>query len=102
MTPVIVNGVDIAVLRKEIENGYTASSATVTALINKVLSFESVDSGDASAHITAAREMYAVPSNDDIEIDDNPKTSRGENGTWVSAWVWVHDDEVNAELDEDE
>lgn len=29
----------------------------------------------------------------DTEIDAEPLISRGEGGTWVSAWVWVSDDE---------
>ena len=45
------------------------------------------------AIIEAARGMYCAHSNDDIEIDDNPELSHGENGTWVQAWVFVHKDE---------
>ena len=36
-----------------------------------------------------ARGLYAVGSNDDIEIDDNAAISKGEEGCWVEAWVWV-------------
>jgi hypothetical protein len=39
--------------------------------------------------INRARDLYAVSSDDDIEIDDNAKVSHGTNGTWVQAWVFV-------------
>ena len=47
-------------------------------------------------YIAAARRLYAAPSNDDIEIDVKPRTSRGEDcgGVWVQAWVWVRDEDV--------
>jgi len=41
------------------------------------------------ATIERARAMYAVPSDDDLEIDDEPLVSVAEKGTWVAAWVWV-------------
>ena len=28
-------------------------------------------------------------ANDDLEIDDNPEVSAGDDGVWVQAWVWV-------------
>ncbi len=39
--------------------------------------------------VEIAREEYADPSDDDLEIDDNPNTSRGDVGCWVQSWVWV-------------
>lgn len=36
--------------------------------------------------IDAARIEYG---NDDIQIDDDAAVSRADNGAWVSAWVWV-------------
>jgi len=39
--------------------------------------------------IEIARSVYALPSNDDIEIDDTPQLSRALGGVWVQAWVWV-------------
>lgn len=33
-----------------------------------------------------ARELYG---SDDVEIDDNAKASRADEGVWVGAWVWV-------------
>lgn len=45
--------------------------------------------------VEAAREMYEKPSSDDIEIDDEPFFSESDNGTWVSAWLWVRHEEVD-------
>ena len=28
-------------------------------------------------------------TSDDLEIDDNPEVSAGDDGVWVQAWVWV-------------
>jgi len=36
-----------------------------------------------------ARELYARGSSDNIEIDDMPMTSVGDDGTWVQAWVFL-------------
>lgn len=40
--------------------------------------------------IELARLMQA---SDDLEIDDDPKTSRAPSGTWVQAWVYVPDED---------
>jgi len=45
-------------------------------------------------HIQAARDMYAAPSDDNIEIDDKPELSLSDYGTWVAAWVFVRDEDV--------
>ena len=42
--------------------------------------------------IVAARSNCAEPSGGEIEIDDDPLLSVGENGVWVSAWVHVPND----------
>jgi hypothetical protein len=46
---------------------------------------------DKAAFIEAARNIY---QNDDIEIDDDAKLSETDDGAWVSAWVWVNDEEI--------
>lgn len=46
------------------------------------------------AIVSSAREQYAKPSNNDLEIDDKPKLSRADGGAWVAAWVWVNYEEV--------
>ena len=45
--------------------------------------------------IDRARDLYAMSSDDDIEIDDNAKVSHGDDGVWVQAWVFVRTAEVN-------
>lgn len=46
-------------------------------------------------YIAAARSIYADRSNDDIEIDySDVKTSEGDEGMWVQAWVWVSNEQV--------
>lgn len=49
----------------------------------------------------AARAAYG---SDDIEIDDNAIVSRGDDGAFVAAWVWVRfeDDEDDEDDEEDE
>ena len=46
--------------------------------------------------IAAARRLYGRDG--EVEIDDDAQASRaeGEGGCYVSAWVWVPDDEVRA------
>jgi hypothetical protein len=46
-----------------------------------------------SEAILYARECYAEPSEDDLEIDEDPLLSVGDGGIWVSAWVWVADED---------
>lgn len=43
--------------------------------------------------IERARLMYAYPSDDDIEIDEDALVSNADTGVWVQAWVWLPDDE---------
>ena len=62
-------------------------------------------SSDRTAHgsvITTAREDYADFSNNDIEIDDEPFLSVGEEGIWVSAWVYVSTLSEDEEEEEEE
>lgn len=52
--------------------------------------------------IATARATYC---SDDLEIDDAPVLSRGDDGAWVQAWVWVpypdtEDDESDDESEE--
>ncbi len=41
---------------------------------------------DHEETIETARKSYCT---DDVEIDDDPMVSIGEDGVWVGAWVWV-------------
>lgn len=47
-----------------------------------------------------ARKYYALPSSDDLEVDDQPRFSMGDNGMWVSAWVWVPEHVYSKEKNE--
>jgi hypothetical protein len=42
-----------------------------------------------NALATAAKSRYLESSDCDIEMDNFFVTSEGEEGTWVSAWLWV-------------
>lgn len=49
---------------------------------------------DYAPQIKQARELWAKPNGDDLEIDDEPPVSPGDDpGVWVGAWVWVPMDE---------
>lgn len=39
--------------------------------------------------VDEARSNYAIISDNDIGIDENPVISRADDGAWVQAWVWV-------------
>lgn len=41
-----------------------------------------------------ARQLYASSSNDDIEIDDDATVNKGNEASWVQAWVWVHHSDI--------
>jgi hypothetical protein len=43
----------------------------------------------AERFITAAREDFAAPSNNELEIDDAPLLSVGDEGVFVAAWVYI-------------
>ena len=52
--------------------------------------------------ISAARELYALGSDDNIEIDDDARVSKGEGGAFVQAWVWVPAPADEADDDDDD
>lgn len=62
--------------------------------------FAEADQAEYAGHIAQARENYA---SEDIEIDDTPEVSAGgDPGVWVAAWVWVRDDDVTPEGDDED
>ena len=63
-------------------NSLTESATALRQSIDKLI----VEREQESAVIAAARGRY---ESDDLEIDDDPIVSIGENGVWVGAWVWV-------------
>lgn len=48
-----------------------------------------------------ARELHCLGSGDNIEIDNNCQFSRGDDGCWVSGWLWVSNEDVGL-TDDDE
>ena len=42
--------------------------------------------------VAEARRLYAVESDNTIEVDDDAKTSVADGGVWVQAWVWVEEE----------
>lgn len=64
-------------------------------LLSKIDEALKVDDADA-VFIQQARDDYETPSDNSIEIDDEPAVSAGEDGRWVAAWVWVSNDDVEA------
>jgi hypothetical protein len=49
------------------------------------------DTPNAEQYEKVARAKY---ESDDLEIDDKPSFSPGDGGCWVSAWVWVYDQDL--------
>ena len=85
-----------------IEAGETPTEAIVAGL-REVASYTetsqaysreaTLDEDDHDGLVQRAREEYADGSDDNIEIDDDAFLSNGEDGCWVSAWVWLRFDE---------
>ena len=55
---------------------------------------EQLDPITTAAVRLLARETYAKASNDDIEVDDDAPVIRSDDGYWVGAWVFVHDEDL--------
>lgn len=47
-------------------------------------------------YIEAARNLYCLRSDDNIEVDDNAELSLSEDGdfAWVRAWVYVRKEDL--------
>lgn len=52
--------------------------------------------------IELARKKYQESEYPDVEIDDDAGTSEGDEGTWVQAWVWLSNEDLGREEDEEE
>ena len=59
---------------------------------------ENYDYSDDDLPVSAAKLIIqsAVQEyeSDDIQIENNPRISVGDNGAWVQAWVWVQTKEI--------
>lgn len=51
--------------------------------------------------IKLAREKYHAEF-PEIEIDDDAGTSEADDGTWVQAWVWLSNEDLGIEDEDDE
>ena len=50
-----------------------------------------------------AREEYCVGSGEGIEVDDEPRRfSKTECGVWVPAWLFVRDEELRSDEEEED
>lgn len=49
--------------------------------------------------ISEARDQYAC---DEIEVDDDARLSIGDNGLWVSAWLWIYNQDLDRGIAEDD
>lgn len=45
--------------------------------------------------IHRARDQYALGSSDNIEVDDNARVSRGDDGCFVQGWLWLPNEKGN-------
>lgn len=52
--------------------------------------------------IELARKKYQESDYPDIEIDDDAGTSESDDGTWVQAWVWLSNEDLGIEQEDDE
>ena len=97
--------------RTWLARAYTMNEASVdvlTALLTSVEQFDNTvrkPQSEEAAIVEAARETYAVGSDDDVEVDDNAMVTRiygaGEDGheltgAWVQAWVWIRAEQLEA------
>ena len=74
---------------KVVEQQGRDSLATAIDLLAKHLAELKQERLNHEGTISAAQSNYADPSNNDIEIDDEPMLSIADDGVRVSAWVWV-------------
>lgn len=64
-----------------------------------VKSEEIFDADDLKRAIDAARKVYADPSNDDVEVDDNALVSVADGGIWVQMWGWLADFDLSKQAE---
>lgn len=71
--------------------------------VGQVITFMSTvkDFGTSEADRECARAEYCHGSNGCIEVDDNALSSRGDDGTWITAWIWLQDEIDQEEFEAD-
>ncbi|CDO34020.1 hypothetical protein [Novosphingobium sp. KN65.2] len=75
--------------------GDSDREAARLALVKATAILATVSDGIADPGLR--EEANAKYGTDDIEIDDEPATSAGDQGTWVAAWVWIEEPEGDEE-----
>lgn len=85
----LLNGVQMDTLAENFNTGFFTPNQGET------LVHFSRQSPELRPYADAAEAEYA---NDELEIDDDPIYSEGDEGVWVGAWVWVRkaDDDDDA------
>lgn len=87
----------VAAYLKALEGGAKGKTDEVLAALAELKRAHASLTFADDALLEAARETYALGSNDDVEIDTGAMTSIEDEGTWVQAWVWMR----HKEPDED-
>ena len=88
---------------RDIIRGMMAEGATPADIAKAVYDETDDDSRSTEGERERARSEYCAPSSDTIEVDDDALASRGEDGVWIAAWVWLQGDEIDdAEESDDE
>jgi hypothetical protein len=53
--------------------------------------------------VKTAQEVYGhYRDGNEIEVDDDAGTSEADDGTWVQAWLWLYNDDLGIEDDEED
>jgi hypothetical protein len=68
---------------------YTDQLGAYLAALQHWLANTRINVKATTDEIDLARRKYAYGSSDDVEVDDDAQASHGDDGTWVSAWVWL-------------
>lgn len=50
------------------------------------------------AAIQCVQDRYCARSSDNIELDDNPATAPVDSGIWVQVWIFVHNEDIDKEM----
>lgn len=74
------------VLEKDAQN---LSPESLAALNGAIETVKTVQNDRAEAANTIARARKHRKIDDELEIDDDPVLSIADEGTWVSAWLWI-------------
>lgn len=77
-----------------IVTGETPDITKIESLLNEI-----EESRASDELVEVAQGIY---QSDDVNVDPSATTSESEDGTWVSAWVWVSDSEIEDDEEEED